>query len=108
MNTYCKKKREFCKLMASVSELPITQAERRRMAKRGVAQDWQVHHILMRSQQGKDAIDNFALIKPEDHIALHKSLDRILKAQPEGFTEEDIPYLKIWTHHHNGYTLDMR
>ena len=107
MGKYGRRKKLFIKLMSSVSSLPITLSERRKMAKKGIAPDgYNIHHVLPRQFSGEDEINNFALIKITDHEKLHDSLDHILLAQPEGFTREDIPYLKTWTKHHGGFTLD--
>lgn len=105
MNTYTRRKKKFMKLMSSVSIMPITIQEREQMAKKGVCPSgFNVHHVLPRSQGGKDCIENFALIRVEDHEKLTKALDHILLAQPR-LTEEDIPYLKTWTREYDGYML---
>lgn len=108
MSKYKKNKKLLIKLLGSVSLPPdLTDKERKIQIKKGILPNtYNCHHILPVSMGRDDSINNLSIIKITDHEKLHDSLDHILLAQPEGFTREDIPYLKTWTKHHGGFTLD--
>ena len=104
---YVKNKMILIRLLATVSLPPdLSTSEREQQETYGyLPNQFNVHHILSKSCEGSDNINNLAVILKTKHSDLNIYLNYIDKTHKK-FTEKDRPFLERLTKEYGGYTLE--